>query len=214
MTIDLPTADEPVRIIEGDCLQWLPRLPAGRVDACVSDPPYGMGWDTDSTRFSGGKGCHNKRSTRIHGDSEPFDPTPLLAFPRVVLWGYHHFAQRLPVGSVLVWVKKSDAKIGAFLSDAELAWTNAGHGVYVKRIVWDGCARETENGEHHHPTQKPVRLMEWCIERLKLKPGSLIIDPYAGSGTTGVAAIKCGMRCILIERDPGTPRMTAQRGRR
>jgi DNA modification methylase len=54
-----------------------------------------------------------------------------------------------------------------------------------------------------HPTQKPIGLMRWCIERLRLPPGSLILDPYAGSGTTALAALQLGMRCLLLECDPG-----------
>lgn len=198
----MPTDAEPVRVIEGDCLKVLPSIPDGCVDAVVSDPPYGMDWNTDSRRFSGGKGYHNKRSGRVAGDAAPFDPSPLLRFPKVSIWGANHYSARLPVGTTLVFLKKPLDKLGAFLSDAEIGWERGNHGVYVFSHVWDGCARESENGEHHHPTQKPVALMRWCIRRLKLPPGSVILDPYAGSGTTGVAAICEGMRAILIEQDP------------
>ena len=201
--MEFPTDENPVVVVEGDCLDVLRALPDGCVDAVVTDPPYGMDWDTDSTRFTGGKGGHNKRSTRVHGDSVPFNPSPWLHFPRVVLWGVNHYAERLPVGTTLVWIKKPDAKFGVMLSDCELAWVKGGHGVYAHRQVWDGCAREgEENGVHHHPTQKPVRLMRWCIHKAKVPEGGIILDPFAGSGTTGVAAIAEGRRAILIEKEP------------
>lgn len=184
----------------GDWRDVLPSLNTDLVDAIVSDPPYGMKWDADSPRFTGGKGSHHKVSPSIVGDDQPFDPSPWLGFPKVVLWGSNHYAQRLPVGTTLVWVKKSEAKFGKFLSDAEIAWSKGGHGVYVFQSIWDGCAREGgENGEHYHPTQKPVRLMEWCIKRLGLAEGDIVLDPYAGSGTTGVACLRAGLQACLIE---------------
>jgi DNA modification methylase len=71
----------------------------------------------------------------------------------------------------------------------------------MRSHLWDGFKRESEIGEHHHPTQKPVVLMAWCIEKTKLPKGSTILDPYMGSGTTGLAAIRLGMNFIGIERD-------------
>ena len=184
----------------GDCMEILPLLEAGSVGAVVTDPPYGMNWDTNSKRFTGGKGYHDKTSDRVHGDNTAFDPAPLLRFPKAILWGSNHYANRLPVGTTLVWLKKNESKFGAFLSDCEIAWQTGGHGAYVFHCVWDGCARETENQEHYHPTQKPVVLMEWCIEKVS-KEGQTILDPFAGLGTTGVAAIRTGRRCILIEKE-------------
>src|SRR6187402_1280466 len=96
----------------GDCLQM--DLTA---DAVITDPPYGMGWDTDSTRFSGGNSGDSKRKARgdgrsdygaICGDDSPFDPVRWAAFPKAVLFGGNHFASRLPVGTTLIWVKKDE----------------------------------------------------------------------------------------------------------
>jgi len=178
------------------------------VDAIVSDPPYGMDWDTDTNRFSGGG---RVRSMKVHatsdvaGDDEPFDPTPWLRFPRVILWGANHYAARLPVGTTLVWVKKADHHFGTFLSDAEVAWMKGGHGVYCYRENFPPPCRIAEGGlvkRVAHPTQKPVSLMRWCIERLRLPKGATILDPYMGSGTTGVAAVQLGYRFIGFELDP------------
>ena len=111
---DLPKPDwerDGHRLYLGDCLELLPLLPAGCVDAVVTDPPYGMRENTDRSRFSGGSeasrlkrgidGGHDWKSPII-GDDKPFDPSPYLKFPRVVLWGSNHFSQRLPVGTILV----------------------------------------------------------------------------------------------------------------
>jgi DNA modification methylase len=83
----------------------------------------------------------------------------------------------------------------------ELAWTNLDMVVKLFKKLWLGAnAKDTK--KRLHPTQKSVSLMKWCIN-LATKPGDTILDPFAGSGTTGVAAIQTGRNAILIERDPG-----------
>ena len=131
----------------------------------------------------------------MHGDAQPFDPAPWLAFPRVVLFGSNHYAQKLPVGTTLVWVKR--LKFGTFLSDAEIGWMKGGHGVYCHQDASMNGAGA--NFPKLHPTQKPVGLMAWCMDRAKVPDGGVVLDPYMGSGTTGVAAIETGRRFIGIE---------------
>lgn len=185
-----------IQIYHGDCRQVLPSLP--KVDLVLTDPPYGIDWGKQTASgFSGGKGGHRIYDRSVIGDGEPFDPSPLLTFPSVILWGSNNFASRLPLGTTLVWFKKNYSKLGKFLSDAEIAWESGGRGVYVAWIVWDGCAREVENQEHYHPTQKPIALMRWCMERHPL--AVTILDPFMGSGTTLRAAKDLGRRAIGIE---------------
>ena len=192
-----------------DCREVLPTLP--KVDAVITDPPYGMNYNTDSRRFSGftqeglpprGNG---RADRKIIGDDEAFDPSPWLAFPVVVLFGSNHFGQRLPVGTTLVWLKKSPQHYGTFLSDAEVAWEKGGHGVYVfyaedsnarRRLEANGSVFSVEGTAH--PTQKPVALMEWCLQR---NPAEMTLDPFMGSGTTGVACANLQRRFIGIERE-------------
>lgn len=197
--------DGNVRLLLGDCLDIAPRIEGA--DACISDPPYGMNPDTDSTRFSGGQRDVRRGDGRddcgdIAGDSEPFDPRPWIQFPRVILFGFNHFAARLPVGTTLVWIKKSDDLFGTFLSDCELAWMKGGHGVYAFRKQFPPPSRMHENnGPVAHPCQKPISLMMWCIEKCKTERGDTILDPFMGSGTTGVAAVRLGRRFIGIEKE-------------
>lgn len=184
-------------LIFGDCREILPTL--GKVDAVVTDPPYGMGWNTDSRRFTGG----GRADRLITGDDKLFNPEPWLAFSEVILWGANHYAQRLPVGQTLVWLKKYQEQYGTFLSDAEIGWQRGGHGVYCLHAPDSPSRRRTEyNGQGDdtaHPTQKPLALMTWCIKRVD---GQTILDPFMGSGTTGVAAIKLGRKFIGIEIEP------------
>jgi DNA modification methylase len=186
----------------GDCRDILPTLSG--VDAVVSDPPYGMAWDTDSTRFSGGKsgkiararGDGRKDWGEIKGDAGPFDPSPWLGFKHCIMWGSNHYAQRLPVGATLVWVKKHPGLFGSFLSDCEIGWKKGGHGVFAHYEQFPPPSRMAENdGTVAHPTQKPIGLMSWCVE---LTAGT-VLDPFMGSGTTGVACANLGRRFIGIE---------------
>lgn len=172
--------------------------------AVVSDPPYGMAYDTDSRRFTGGsiERGSGRGDRAIEGDAAPFDPAPWLSFDEVILWGANHYAQKLPVGSTLIWLKRYQEHYGSFLSDAEIGWQRGGHGVYAlhapdssgrRRLEFTGSAFGVETA---HPFQKPIALMEWCIKRTK---AAHILDPFMGSGTTGVAALRLGRKFTGIE---------------
>ena len=183
----------------GDCREILPTLE--RVDAVVTDPPYGMKWDGKVSVGKNGNGATGARAKHygvtIAEDDQPFDPSPFLCFPSVVLFGANHFGARLPIGTTLVWVKRLDAGFGSFLSDGEVAWEKGGHGVYAFRDT----SLMSETHQRAHPTQKPVELMRWCIER-QGADAQTILDPFMGSGTTGVAALKLGRKFIGIEIEP------------
>jgi len=190
-----------VTLHHGDCLKLRHLVPADA--AIISDPPYGMDWDTETTRFSGGNNPSQRSAGRndrrkVMHDDEPFDPSPWLTWEKVVLWGMHHFAQRLPVGSVLTWIKRNDEAYGSFLSDAELAWMKGGYGVYCKRDL----SMNAETATRIHPTQKPVPLMAWCMDKAKVPAGAVVVDPYMGSGSTIIAAIRTGRKAIGFEKDP------------
>jgi DNA modification methylase len=181
----------------GDCMDILPTLP--KVDAVITDPPYGMKWDGKVTRGKNGTGKAGK--TRHYGetiinDDKPFDPSFLLNFPIAIIWGMNHFPQHLQKGACLVWLKRYDSGFGSFLSDAEIAWFSQGHGVYCFRDL----SNQADSTNREHPTQKPIPLMKWCIEQAG-NPET-ILDPFMGSGTTGVAAIQLGRKFIGIEREP------------
>ena len=184
-------------LYRGDCLELLPSLQA---DAIVTDPPYGMAWDTNSSRFSGGSNEAKARRGKgrsdipaIVGDDSPFDPSIFLGFKQVITWGANHYAAKLPLGTTLVWIKRLDGAFGSFLSDAEIAWQKGGHGVYCHRDL--SIMAEAKHREH--PSQKPLGLMSWCIT----KTSGSVLDPFMGSGSTGVACANLGRPFIGIEID-------------
>jgi len=184
-------------LINADCRDVTEQLQA---DAIVSDPPYGMDWDGRITRGPNGtgkQGATRSFGDRIMHDAEDFDPTPWLEYERVVLWGWLHYAQRLPKGIALVWLKRYDDGFGSFLSDADIAWMKGGHGIYCKRDV----SLQGESRQKLHPTQKPVPLMAWCIEMAKVPEGGTVCDPYMGSGSTGVACVRLHRNFIGVEKD-------------
>jgi len=188
----------------GDCRDILPTL--GKVDAVVTDPPYGISLNTDNRRFSGGnvasvaKRGNNVGSAGgapIIGDDKPFDPSFLRDLPGdKIIWGWNNYPDKLPRGACLIWLKRNDDAFGTFLSDAELAWMSKGHGVYCKRDLSNAAIAN----DRVHPTQKPLSLMAWCLGFVP--KAQTILDPFMGSGTTGVAAVQMGKRFIGIEREP------------
>jgi site-specific DNA-methyltransferase (adenine-specific) len=198
-----------ITIYHGDCREILPSLAYARAEL-VTDPPYGIGWQTDYTSLRDGKngekgyGYMRKKHDPIVGDSEPFDPTHLLSFDRAVIWGANNFSDKLPRGSWLVWDKRADNG-HALLADAEVAWKSTGSGVFIFDYCWHGFARPSEPGTRDaggrcitfHPTQKPVALMRWSIKKLGAK--GTIVDPYCGSGPTLIAAKNLGLEAIGIE---------------
>jgi DNA modification methylase len=173
------------RLICADCREVLPAL--GKVDAVVTDPPYGIGI-TKSNRLAVSRGMGGKS-----WDEEPADLSWLLPLevPSIV-WGGNYFPLP-PTRAVLVWDKNN---AGRDFADVEVAWTNLD--MVARRIVYRPMNMD---GGKEHPTQKPIEVMRWCIGFL---PGDAecVLDPYMGSGTTGHAAIKLGKTFIGIEREP------------
>ena len=187
----------------GDCLELGAVLPTNASIVC--DPPYGMNWHASSARFSGGSESSRRKRGRpktyqkIYGDDHPFDPSPWIGFPQVILFGCNFFSASLPTGTTLVWVKKNVHAFGSFLSDAELAWMKGGHGIYCFQYLLQASYGKGKV-KRQHPAQKPIPLMEWCIEHTK--GNGPIVDPYMGTGTTGVAALQLHRKFIGIEIDP------------
>jgi site-specific DNA-methyltransferase (adenine-specific)/modification methylase len=188
--------DTAVTIYHGDCREILPHLPP--VDLVLTDPPYGQAYNP----AGGGRGWSRKSfgsADCVVGDSEPFDPRPLLDLDaRLILWGANHYAERLPSSPTwLVWDKR-DGRMSDSFADCELAWSNLGGPARLIRHLWCGAFKASERGAVRlHPTQKPLRVMSWTLGLAG--EWLVVLDPFMGSGTTLRAAKDLGRKAIGIE---------------
>lgn len=171
----------------GDCRDILPTL--GKIDAIVTDPPYGIEgtWDGGDRQWG-----------KFKGQAKAWDIRPdwfcdwlVGAGVPAIVWGGQYFALP-PSGSWLVW----DKIVREFTSGhCEMAWTNLGKPVRAFNFSHGALATEGKL----HPTQKPLPLMQWCIGHLP--DARTVLDPFMGSGTTGVACVNLGRAFIGIERE-------------
>lgn len=194
--------DSAVTIYHGDCRVIVPHL--GRFDLLLTDPPYGIRKDGQ------------KRTTGGHGGRKAYEflgwddnrPSPwllqmlLACADKHIVWGGNYFADVFPpTGKWLVWDKGQRIN----QSDGELAYTSMDGALRIfelnrVELMTDGAV---------HPTQKPEKLITWCIEQAE--PVETIIDPFAGSGTTGRAAKDMGKRAVLCEREERFCEIAAKR---
>lgn len=188
----------------GDCLEILPTLP--KVGAVITDPPYGIGFKhggNDRTGIGMGRYATQFAGVPVVGDDRPFEPAAFLHLGvPTVMWGGNHFANKLPASACwLIWDKRAASGHTNDFADCEIAWTNLKGVARVFRHHWDGMLKASERGEPRvHPTQKPIALMEWCIAQVGT-PG-IILDPYLGSGATGIAASRANAHFIGCEISP------------
>lgn len=197
------------RLLLGDCLEIMPML--GKVDAVVTDPPYGIG---ESGRKNASRA--NEAQPRNYGDyrwdGRKADISTLPGVPKIV-WGGNYFELGL-APRWLVWDKENS---GDF-ADGEMAWCSNPGALRIFRWQWNGFIRKGEMDKvktpsfRQHPTQKPVALMEWCLGFLP--DAQTILDPFMGSGTTLVACAKMGRAGIGIELDPDYFEIACERVRK
>ena len=176
-----------------DCRDVLPTLP--KVDAVITDPPYGIGADSHAGPESSGWTQYGKGEW----DSErpPVEAFRLLldAGKVQIVWGGNYFTDYLP--PTMQWLVWDKGQRNFSLADCEFAWSSQR---LAARIFNYSRGAALQDGKEH-PTQKPVALMAWCIAQAANNPQT-ILDPFMGSGTTGVACMNLGRSFIGIEREP------------
>lgn len=196
--------DSAVRIFLGDNREIVPLL--GRFDLLLTDPPYGI--NADANAHKNGVKC------RANGFREyaatQWDQTPaalgvLLDFigrcDNAIIWGWNYFGLP-PSAGWLFWDKMQR---DFSFADGELAWTN----IDMALRAFDLSRGELRLESGLHPTQKPLKLLTWC---LSFTPKARrVLDPYAGSGTTGRACKDLGLQCVLIEGDEAHCETAAKR---
>ncbi len=181
------------RLILGDCLEVMPEL--DRVGSVVTDPPYGLGdWNN-----RGSNAARPFDSDKTQEWDKPISFEHIVAIRGIsnhqILWGGNYYSDFLPrTKQMLVWNKMIR---GMHFNDCELAWCS---GWRAASRMFDYSPSSMEQKQHQ--TQKPIALMKWCINFLP-DDERTILDPFMGSGTTGVACVKLGRKFIGIEIDPG-----------
>ena len=172
--------DNAVTIYHGDCREIVPTL--GRFDLLLTDPPYGLA-------MSGGTWGRKMDATYSRWDSEAVDVSAFISIcDKAIVWGGNYFILP-PSRCWLVWRKP----FLPTLADCELAWTNMDANARLIEMV------RSPDGKQGHPTQKPLALMTWCITLAG--DVQTILDPFAGSCTTGRAAKDLGRKAVLIEME-------------
>lgn len=214
--MSLPTPyhqEHAVTIYHGDCGHILPML--GQFDLLMADPPYGINESSAAVKSRQRKVGGNSKSLANQRDYGNFDwdkePVPawLMELARSlcdkqIIFGGNYY-NLPPCKGPLVWDKENGDNDFA---DGEMAWNNLGCALRIKRHLWNGMLRKGDEGRHH-PTQKPLDVIMWAISLAG--DAETILDPWAGSGTTGEAAKLMGKKAVLIERDERYCEIAAKR---
>lgn len=191
------------KIYCGDCLDFMLEMGDKSVDLVLTDPPYGLGDKLCVGGLSQGKGPI--RMQELYLKSPWIDKKPTMEYfneifrisKNQIIWGGNYF-NLPPCRCFICWDK---IKATSNYSKAEYAWTSFDSVAEIFHFCSNGGFVTTKENTKQHPTQKPVELMEFCLLKYS-KPNQIIFDPFAGSGTTGIACIKTNRNFILIEKEP------------
>jgi site-specific DNA-methyltransferase (adenine-specific) len=195
------------RIYQGDCLDLMKEMPDKSVDLVLTDPPYGilnkMGWKNQPNKKIGcALQIDHSAVDYVKWDKKPSTEYFSEIFrisKNQIIFGGNYF--ELP--SSQCWIVWDRDNGDCDFADAELAWTSFASSVRIFKYRWQGMMQEdmAHKEKREHPTQKPLPLMMWCLEKYS-KPGMTVLDPFMGSGTTCVACKKLGRNYIGIEKEP------------
>lgn len=181
----------------GDCLEIMPKL--ARVDWIITDPPYGIG---ESNRRNLSRHRNGVSINYVGSDfdnerlsAEYFNAMMAVSNNQIIFGGNYYTDYLKPVPSWVVWDKLNS---GDF-ADCEMAWCSNGGAAKMFRYMWNGMIKQKPE-KRYHLTQKPLDLMLWIV-RTYTKLGQVILDPFMGSGTTGVACKLLHRRFVGIEKD-------------
>lgn len=183
------------RVILGDCLEEMRKFPDNHFDLVLTDPPYGL--EPNNMRNAVGH-------MDVSWDKLPASDEMIAECIRVskqqIIWGGNYF-NLPPTRCFIVWDKGETMK-GRSWAECELAWTSFDEVARINKVTY----RELKQ----HPTQKPLRLMRWCLTKYA-KEGWTVLDPFMGSGTTLRAAKDLGFECTGIEINPEYVKIAEQR---
>jgi DNA modification methylase len=183
-----------ITIYNADCRDILPLLP--RVDLVLTDPPYGIG-NAWSENHTGGFMSRQKSAELKKWDTAVPKDAISLAIEKAkeqIIWGGNYLGLK-ETPRVFVWDK---CQQGMHFAEVEVAYVYSIAGTSrLCRLPLKSSEVFGVNSERQHPTQKPIKLMTWCLSFFP--DAQTILDPFMGSGTTLVAAKLLGKKAIGIE---------------
>lgn len=209
-----------IELLNIDCMDYMATQPDGAFDLAIVDPQYGRGEDGGKNRCSNVRQkngtvlrCMDGGYAKKNWDREPPPPEYFAELRRVakhqIIWGMNYMPVPLR-GGVIVWDKVND---GADQSGAEIAYCSLNERVDVVRYMWRGMMQgesihngtrqqgnKALNEKRIHPTQKPVKLYEWVLQRYAQR-GWRLLDTHSGSGSLAVAAHHLGFDLVACEID-------------
>ena len=202
-----------IKIIHGDCMEYMATLKDKAFDLAIVDPPYGInvgkaltGERERESNFKtvGIKGVCIPKIYRGFNDSQPPQKEYFTELMRVsnnqIIWGGNYFVEHLTNSSCwIVWDKCNDK---SFFADCELAWTSFKKSIRKFSWMWNGMLQQNMKQKELriHPTQKPVALYQWLLKNYA-KQGDKILDTHLGSGSSAIAADIMGFDFVGIEID-------------
>jgi len=189
----------------GDCLDVMAGMVAESVDCVVTDPPYGIAISRNSNKFGVATDRSRKASSHTWDDTIPgaevFSEMFRVSMDQII-FGFNYFMEYLHSSPCyIVWDKRGSMPYVPF-TPTEIAWTSFDRMPKKYTVVNHGFIKDSPEDRTVHPTQKPLLLMEHIVRDFT-RPGDTILDPFMGSGTTGVACGHLGRRFVGIELDEG-----------
>lgn len=218
-------SDDHVTLWHGDALELLPDVTAGSVDICVTDPPYVIGAVSAGNLNSKSGGWADMMNSALWF-SEWYKMVDRTLRHTASFWSFCNWrtlpvlmnaAQRadLPVTSLMVWDKEWIGPGGqqGLRPAYELCALMAKPGFAIPdRGIPDVWRHKTGGYKPNgHPAEKPVALISRILSVAGLTPGSVVLEPFLGSGTTAIAAKALGLRCIAIEAEEKWCELAASR---
>lgn len=182
------------KIHHADCLDFMRQLPDKCIDLVLTDPPYGIGMDGGNVGYKGFNSFDKKEWDSNIPDTEIFDEIFRVSKHQII-WGGNYFYLE-PSRCWLLWDKGAGFKDRTY-AEAEIAWTSFDRNIRI--FQYDPLARGDYKGKYH-PTQKPLQLFKWCIQKSELEKPT-IMDCFSGSGTTALACHDLGLDFICVEKD-------------
>lgn len=184
------------KIYQGDCLELMKGMADKSVDLVLTDPPYGIG--ADSKGFKNGTSSSQYEMSEWDSQipsREVFDEMRRVSKNQIIFGGNYFLEYLKNTRCFIIWDKGTGDNSYA---DAEIAWTSFDRVIKIVNKVWVGANAKERFEKRLHPTQKPVEVMEWILMNFS-EEGMTILDPFAGSGTTCVAAQNLHRNFIGIE---------------